>query len=489
MTAAPTIVWFERDLRLEDNRALIEAAAMRRPVLPVYILDEEDSGRWRLGGASRWWLHHSLTALAADLRSIGLPLILRRGRAADIIPALAAEAAAGLVTWNRRYEPWCHARDRRIKIALHHEGISARSYNAALLHEPWRVKTGSGQPYRLFTPFWRALRALEGSGAPLPKWPPHLRAPRRLPISDRLFKWRLLPTRPDWSGGLRSNWLPGERGARIRLLDFLDNGLADYRDQRDRPDREGTSMLSPHLHHGEISPRTVWAAVETATAADPSLAPDGEAYLRRLARREFSHHLLFNHDHLPDRPLRAEFADFPWREAPHQLRAWQQGRTGYPIVDAGMRQLWRTGWMHNRVRMIAASFLVKDLMVPWQEGAAWFWDTLVDANLASNAANWQWMAGCGADAAPFFRVSNPVLQGEKFDPDGTYVREFVPELAHLPTAHIHKPWAAPAAVLAVAGVRLGIDYPTPIVDHPLARRRALDALADMKQVAARVDSA
>ncbi|BBK41576.1 deoxyribodipyrimidine photo-lyase [Allostella vacuolata] len=445
-------------------------------MLPVFVLDDATPGGWRRGAASRWWLHHSLSALAADLARLGLPLVLRRGPAEAAIAALVQDSGATAVMWNRRYEPWNRQRDEGIKVALHAAGIEASSHNGALLREPWEVTTGGGRPYQVFTPFWRALRSLPGPGQPLPV-PSGMAAPDRAPAGDRLDDWALRPTRPDWAGGLSRTWTPGEAGARERLASFLDRALPAYRTGRDRPDRDGTSMLSPHLHMGEVSPRTVWNAVEAADA-------DGEAFLRELGWREFCHQLLFHHGDLADAPLRPEFARMPWRDDPQQLAAWQQGRTGYPIVDAGMRQLWQTGWMHNRVRMVAASFLVKDLLLPWQAGEAWFWDTLVDADLANNAANWQWVAGCGADAAPFFRVFNPVLQGEKFDPDGRYVRQFVPELAPLDDRWIHQPWAAPAEALHRAGIRLGRDYPWPIVDHAAARQRALAALDHAKRVAA-----
>lgn len=481
---APVIVWFERDLRLADNPALAEAAASGRPILPLFVLDDEAPGRWSPGGASRWWLGQSLAALAADLRRLALPLLLRRGPAERIVPAVAAEAGAALVTWNRRYDPWSRARDGAVKAALGASGIDARSRNGACLREPWEVRTGQDEPYRVFTPFWRTLRAMGSPGKPLP-------APARDDVKaagamdgDQLEDWQLAPTKPDWAGGLRRTWQPGEAGARQRLKTFLDEGLAGYREGRDRPDQAGTSMLSPHLHFGELSPRTAWAAVEEAIAADPACSAGGEAFLRELGWREFCCQLLFHHDTLPERPLRPEFADMPWRTASRDLAAWQRGRTGYPIVDAGMRQLWETGWMHNRVRMIVASFLVKDLLIPWQAGEAWFWDTLVDADLANNAANWQWVAGCGADAAPFFRIFNPVLQGRKFDPDGAYVRRFVPELARLPDDRIHEPWKAPRDVLARAGIELGRDYPLPIVDHGAARERALAALDALKRSAA-----
>ncbi|BBK38022.1 deoxyribodipyrimidine photo-lyase [Allostella sp. ATCC 35155] len=481
--AAPILVWFERDLRLSDNPALTDAAASGRPVLPLFVLDDDRPGAWRRGGASRWWLAQSIAALAGALRRIGLPLVLRRGPADAVVPALAQSVGASAVVWNRRYEPWARRRDAAIKQALAEDDIAARSHNGTLLREPWEVRSGKDEPYRVFTPFWRALLALGVDGRPLPV-PDRLPTPPTVPGGDRLEDWQLTPSQPDWAGGLRRTWTPGEAGARRRLTAFLDGGLAGYREGRDRPDRVGTSMLSPHLHFGEISPRSVWHAALAAEAAEPARTGDVEAYLRELGWREFSYQLLFHNDGLADAPLRPEYAAMPWRDAPEELRAWQRGRTGFPIVDAGMRQLWETGWMHNRVRMIVASFLVKDLLLPWQAGEAWFWDTLVDADLANNAASWQWVAGCGADAAPFFRIFNPVLQGRKFDPDGAYVRRFVPELARLPARWIHEPWAAPADVLAAAGLALGRHYPRPIVDHGAARTRALAALESIARSAA-----
>jgi deoxyribodipyrimidine photo-lyase len=340
--------------------------------------------------------------------------------------------------------------------------------------EPWRIKTRQGEPYKVFTPFWKALRAAMPPDRPLAA-PEHVRGVMSGPESDRLDDWGLLPTMPDWAGGLREAWTPGEAGARARLEAFLEEGLDRYADGRDRPDRSGTSRLSPHLHFGEVSPRQAWHGALGAQASRDLPERQVGAFLRELGWREFCLHLLHHWPRLPVQAWRSDFAAFAWAEDRAGLSAWQAGRTGYPIVDAGMRELWRTGWMHNRVRMVAASFLVKHLLIPWQDGEAWFWDTLVDADLASNAANWQWVAGSGADAAPYFRIFNPVLQGRRFDPDGAYVRQWVPELGRLPANHVHAPWEAPAAVLEGAGVRLGIDYPHPLVDHKAARKRALAA--------------
>ena len=462
------LVWFRQDLRLADNPALVAAAASGRPVLPVYVLDE--SLPWSPGAASRWWLRRSLAALARDLAKRGLPLILRRGRAAEVIEDLVAAAGATSVVWNRVYEPAAVARDTQVKARLKARGIAVESFNASALIEPWEL----GKAYQVFTPFWRALQGWGGPPRPVP-------APRELVpaaasiASDDLTLWKLEPTTPDWAGGLRETWVPGERGAAERLDAFIGHANG-YKHGRDRPDREETSRLSPHLHFGEIGPRQVWHSVATRV-------PEADAFLRELAWREFSLHLLHRTPDLPEQPLRPAFAEFPWRDDDAQLRRWQKGLTGYPIVDAGMRQLWQTGWMHNRVRMVAASFLVKHLLLPWQAGERWFWDTLVDADLANNAASWQWVAGCGADAAPYFRIFNPMLQGEKFDPAGDYVRRFVPELARLPASHIHAPWTAPEAMLADAGVRLGETYPPPMVDHTTARARALSAFKTLKAAA------
>jgi deoxyribodipyrimidine photo-lyase len=466
----PAIVWFRDDLRLSDNPALTEATASGAPLVALYVLDDAAMGAWRLGTASRWWLHHSLSSLAADLGARGVPLVLRRGSGDVALFSLLSETKARSVYWNRLYEPWAVRRDGEIKARLRAEGVKAESFNASLLFEPSAVRNAQGEPYRVFTPFWRACLSRPAPETPLP-------APSRLrgapaPESERLEDWRLLPTRPDWAGGLREAWTPGEPAAQAKLADFAKAGAARYGAARDALGDGMVSRLSPHLHFGELSPRQVWRAV--ATQAQEA----GAAYLRQLGWREFSRHLLFANPDMPEKPLDRSFARFPWREDGEGLEAWKKGRTGYPLVDAAMRELWATGYMHNRARMVAASFLVKHLLIHWREGEDWFWDTLVDADLANNACGWQWVAGCGADAAPYFRVFNPVLQGEKFDPEGLYVRRFVPELAKLETKWIHRPWEAPKAVLEAAGVSLGETYPLPIVDHARARARALAAYAE-----------
>jgi len=473
----PLIHWFRQDLRLGDHPALSAAVASGSPVIPLYILDDETPGRWAPGGASRWWLYHSLEVLQESLAKLGAPLVLRRGRALDVLLELVRETDAKSVCWTRCYEPHAAALEAKLAFELEAEGVEWRRFGGSLLYEPEAVSTTDDRPYRVFTPFWRACRGLSQPKVPVSA-PKRIEAVSNPPRSERLADWGLLPT-PDWAGGLRSCWTPGERGAQSALERFLEDALGDYAGSRDRPDRRGTSRLSPHLHHGEISPRQCWHAVQSWIGAGGS-AKDGEAFMRELFWREFSYHLLHHFPSLPDSPFRDEFEEFAWHSDRWALEPWQGGRTGFPIVDAAMRELWHTGWMHNRARMVVASFLVKDLLIPWQEGEAWFWDTLVDADLANNAASWQWVAGCGADAAPYFRVFNPVLQGRKFDPEGHYVRQWLPALAALPAEHIHAPWEAPASVLDDADVRLGDTYPQPIVDHREARKRALAAYERIK---------
>ncbi len=473
ITGAPVIWWIRQDLRVTDNAALMAALATGAPVLPLYVLDDDAAGAWAPGGAGRWWLHHSLASLGDALHARGAALILRRGRAEEVLPALAAEIGARAVHAGRMYEPWARARDKRVAAALAERGIAIEGARTALLFEPWEIRTKTGGPYGVYTPFSRACFAAPAPPQPTPA-PDRIPAPATLPASDDLATWGLLPTRPDWAGGLRETWTPGETGAAARLEAFVASALARYDAARNRPDLPGTSGLSPHLHWGEISPAAVWHA---ALAAGAARGAGTETFLKELLWREFSHHLLWHRPEMPEEALKPAFAAFPWRNDKAALKAWQKGLTGYPIVDAGMRQLWHTGWMHNRVRMITASFLVKHLLLPWQAGEAWFWDTLVDADLAANSASWQWVAGSGADAAPYFRIFNPVLQGEKFDPDGAYVRRWVPELARLPASVIHKPWDAAPPLLKQAGVTLGRSYPAPIVEHGAARARALAALA------------
>jgi deoxyribodipyrimidine photo-lyase len=480
------IVWLRRDLRLHDNPALHTAAERHERLLPVYVHAPEEEAPWAPGAASRWWLHHSLAALAAALRGIGLPLVIVRGPSLDALRGVIAATGATAVYWNRLYEPAAIERDRRVKDALREQGLDCESSNAALLAEPWTVKTSSGGPYRVFTPFWRAASAhLEGLPPPLPV-PPRLQAPRQTPPSLPLDELQLLP-RIAWDEGLRAQWQPGESGALAALERFCEDGVAGYRGLRDRPAVAGTSQLSPALHFGEIGPRQiVWRLrrLESGHAGDAA-AESTAAYRRELGWREFAHHLLFHFPHTADAPLDRRFERLAWRrprDYAADLRAWQRGRSGIPLVDAGMRQLWTTGWMHNRVRMIVASLLTKNLLVPWQEGARWFWDTLVDADLANNTLGWQWTAGCGADAAPYFRIFNPVLQGTRFDPQGEYLRSWVPELSLLSDDAIHAPWQARPAALTAAGFEPGRDYPLPIVDLATSRRRALAAYEPLRKL-------
>lgn len=477
MNNSASIVWFRLDLRLADNPALEAAVKRGEAIVPVFIFAPEEEAPWQPGGASRWWLHQSLAALEAELRLLESKLILRIGPSHETLQNLAKETGASAIFWNRRYEPAMIARDAEIKKALRAGGVEAESFNAALLHEPWTIENQSGKPFRVFTPFWKRCMAEAPPTPPLPK-PKRLPAPKTWPKSLPLDALELEP-KIKWAEGIQAASQPGEEGARTQLKHFLRNGVNNYGEQRNLPGTSGTSRLSPHLHFGEISPRQIWHGLRQQAEARglPDAKWRSNQFLTEIGWREFSHHLLFHFPGTTSEPLRPEFARFPWRQDEVFLRAWQKGGTGYPIVDAGMRELWATGWMHNRVRMIVASFLVKDLLLSWTEGARWFWDTLVDADLAQNTLGWQWTAGCGADAAPYFRIFNPISQGEKFDLQGNYVRRWCPELAKLPDQWLHKPWQAPAEVLNQAGVRIGKDYPEPVVSHSIAREIALEAFA------------
>ena len=480
MTIAPVLLWFRHDLRLRDHRALAAAIATGRPVIPVYVLDDETPGNWRPSGASRWWLHGSLHALNQDLLTLGSRLTLKRGSTVEQLKRLMAETGADTVYATRDYEPWARRLEQDVASCFEEQGLVFKRFAGRLLFEPETPKTKAGEPFKVFTPFFKACLALGSPKPPLSRPDHPITTPETWPLSDSLDDWEFLPSQPDWAGGLRTSWRPGEAGAIARLDAFMDEALSDYHERRNRPDRPGTSRLSPHLHFGEISPHYCWQAVETRLSRESHAERGGRSFLRELIWREFSYHLLFHWPDLPSKAFRPEFEAFPWQHDNAALRAWQRGRTGYPIVDAGMRELWQTGWMHNRVRMIVASFLIKDLLIPWQEGEAWFWDTLVDADLANNAASWQWVAGSGADAAPYFRVFNPVLQGKKFDPKGEYVRAYLPELRELPLDYLHAPWEAPKEVLADANITLGDTYPSPIVDHGAARQCALEAYETVK---------
>jgi deoxyribodipyrimidine photo-lyase len=466
MSETPAIVWFRQDLRLADNPALAAALASGRSLLLLYLLDDETPGKWKIGAAARWWLHKSLEALGREIAKRGGALMLRRGRAESVLPQVLQETGARAVFWNRCYEPYAVARDAALKQSLSRASIEVQSFNASLLFEPWTVKTKGGEPFKVFTPFWRACVQQGVDRTPL-------HAPKRLPAalphmaSDSLGDWALLPTQPNWTLGFEPEWAPGEAGAHAALQRFLAARLSDYAEARNDLAVNATSRLSPHLHFGEISPLQVWSATGD--------APGAAKFLSEIGWREFSYNLLFHWPSLPETNWRETFDAFPWREDTAALEAWRRGRTGYPVVDAAMRELWTTGYMHNRARMIAASFLIKHLMIDWRHGEGWFWDTLLDADLANNAASWQWVAGSGADAAPYFRIFNPVTQGERYDSEGAYVRRWLPEIAGLPNAVIHRPWEASTAQLSAAKVELGRTYPRPIVDHAQARERALAA--------------
>ena len=476
--APPVIVWFRQDLRLADNPALTAAADSGHSVLPVYILDDANAGNWQIGAASRWWLHQSLMSLNESLCG---HLRYFRGDGAEILTRLAQDLDVAAVYWNRCYEPWRIDRDRQINAGLKVKGCSVESFNGSLLFEPQGVSKADGSPYKVFTPFYRKGCL---ANAPSPRFPieaPELKAFDASPFGHELEALELMPS-VRWYDTIAEAWTPGETGAFVQLERFLDGGIRNYKEDRNRPDLENVSRLSPHLHFGEISPHQVWHAAN-ALKAIGGLEKDIDHFLSELGWREFSNYLLYHWPALPQDNLQEKFNRFPWRDDAASLRRWQRGQTGYPIVDAGMRELWQTGYMHNRVRMIVGSFLVKNLLLHWHHGEAWFWDTLVDADLANNSAGWQWIAGCGADAAPYFRIFNPVTQGQKFDPDGAYVRRFVPEIARLPDKFLHNPWLAPAAVVAEAGIALGSDYPHPMVDLKASRERALKAFRSIGEPA------
>jgi deoxyribodipyrimidine photo-lyase len=537
-----TLVWLRRDLRLADQPALQAAAARGGPVYPVYIHAPDEEAPWAPGAASCWWLHHSLHAFMQDLARIGSRLLLRKGPSLTVLETLLQQTGADAVFWNRLYEPAARARDQNVEKSLLARGYQVQTFNAALWFEPWEIASGTGEPYRVFSPFWKACQRQEwAQRVPLPtvtQLPAPVGAaanptavPTAVPTEDSpadspavpnaggvAGNWpdtlppealALLPTIA-WDQGLAAVWQPGEAGAQARLQAFCDQAVLHYATGREFPARPGTSRLSPHLHFGELSPRQI-AMELLARGLDPQ-AKGVEHFLRELGWREFAYHLLVHFPQTPEQPLYRRFESFPWRVAPADLRAWQQGRTGIPIVDAAMRELWQTGWMHNRARMIVASFLTKNLRLHWLEGARWFWDTLVDADLAANTLGWQWAAGCGADAAPYFRIFNPVLQAQRFDAEGEYVRRYVPELTHLPPATLHTPWvptrkptparrSAPRGTLPLPGLfpsaeqeastghpamgmgptpPVGAVYPPPIVDLQKSRQEALEAFARMR---------
>lgn len=466
-------MWFRQDLRLRDNPALHHAAS-EGDVLAVYILDDTAPESAQLGGASQWWLHHSLSALQQSLND---NLLIVKGNPVDILPKLANEYGCRQVVWNRGYEPWQIQRDTQVKAMLKDMELTVQSFNGNLLWEPWTVLKKDGTPYKVYTPYYRKGCLAQ----PAPRMP--LPAPEQLHTltpkqSAQLDDLGLIPE-ITWYTQMEAIWQPGEEGAARNLSRFLPDAVAVYKEERNLPAVTGTSLLSPHLHFGEMSPNQIWyAAIDSLNGQLDH--PDLDCYLSELGWREFSHYLLFHWPTLPADNFNPKFNAFPWRNDPDALKAWQKGQTGIPIVDAGMRELWQTGYMHNRVRMIVGSFLVKNLLIDWREGERWFWDCLLDADMAANSASWQWVAGSGADAAPYFRIFNPVTQGEKFDPEGEYVKRYCPELSKMPPKFIHKPWEAPDNIRGYAGVALGHNYPKPLVDLKASRQRALDAFATIK---------
>ena len=470
MKTAVNILWFRQDLRLSDNPALLAAIAGNATILPIYILDDENAQKWGMGGASRWWLHKSLEALNVSLSG---NLCFFKGKAEDIISKLVHEKNVTGVYWNRCYEPWRIKRDKRIKASLMKQNILVKSYNGSLLFEPPNIKKDDGTPYKVFTPFYKKGCLVNG----LPPREPQ-ETPDRINFDSTLKKIPLseLELMPEinWYKDMQDEWVPGEQAAKEQLKKFSQVGIKEYKVGRNRPDKEFVSKLSPYLHFGELSPNQAWHCIKNLNDTQ-SYQSSIEHFLSELGWREFSNNLLYYWNELPENNLQKKFDRFPWLNDANTLKKWQHGLTGYPIIDAGMRQLWKTGYMHNRVRMVTGSFLVKNLMLDWRHGEQWFWDTLLDADLANNSASWQWIAGCGADAAPYFRIFNPILQGEKFDPDGVYVRKYVPELKNLSSRYIHKPWEAPTKILSEAKIVLGDNYPRPMVDIKKSRDRALMA--------------
>ncbi len=459
----PIILWFRRDLRLADQAALVAACESGAPVIPVFILDDETPKHRKMGAASRWWLHHSLQSLDADLRKAGSRLILRRGKSDDVLTQLVKDSGASAIHCIRHYEPWWRSAERAIAKVLP-DGCQLICHEGNYLLPPGSVTTGAGTPFKIYTPFMRALWQHMPPHKPAPP-PKEMSAPSKWPVSEKLGDWNLLPTKPDWAGGFAKMWNPGEAGAAERVADFADFAR-NYDHDRNMPSIDGSSFLSPHLHFGEISPATVWHAMKDKGGTSA-------VFLKEIVWRDYAQNVILQFPNYGAKNGRDAFNALPWRtgnEAQADLKAWQRGKTGYPIVDAGMRQLWATGWMHNRVRMIAASFLIKHLLIDWRQGEQWFWDTLVDADYGSNSVNWQWTAGTGIDSNMFVRIMAPLSQSEKFDA-GDYIRKWVPELAGLDDPYIHDP--------DEFGMRPA-NYPAKLIGHREARERALAAYAEIK---------
>ena len=463
--------WFRQDLRLSDNPALYEASK-NDEVIPVYILDDQNSGEYSLGEASRFWLHHSLSDLNKNLNQ---NLSLYQGDPLETLLDIIDRFEIGAVYWNRCYEPWRIKRDTQIKAELESKGVLVKTYSGSLLWEPWTIKKDDGTPYKVFTPFYRkgCLNSKEPR-KPIPKVAiSHYFRDKENSLN--LNELSLLPS-TRWDIPMQSYWEIGETGALKRLSKFIENGIEQYKDGRNFPSKPYVSRISPHIHFGELSPNQAWYLAKQ-KGSDRNI----DHFLSELGWREFSYSQLYFNPELPKKNLQSKFDQFPWETNSKNLSAWQKGHTGIPMVDAGMRELWLTGSMHNRVRMVVGSFLVKNLLLDWRHGERWFWDCLVDADLASNSASWQWVAGCGADAAPYFRIFNPVTQGEKFDPDGEYIREYIPELKDLPNKFLYSPWEAPKEILETANIVLGKDYPEPIINLKSSREKALDAFKSLKK--------
>ena len=475
MTLAPTILWFRKDLRLEDNSALKAAIVAGAPVIPLFIWSPDESGGWAPGAASKWWLHQALKSLSESFKEVSGEFVLREGDSLGQLRDIIEKTGAKRVYWNRRYESPHRELDASIKRQLREDGIEVESFNSSLLNEPHTAATGGGNPYKVYTPYWKKVKDRPIEPIADPDFD-SLKFPEAYPQTVALDSLGLLPEE-QWHHKFFQHWEVSEAAAQERLEKFLNQPVEGYNQARDIPSEDGTSSLSPYLHWGLIGPRQIMHSLK----AKHDLGKEGPGvYAKEIYWREFAYNVLYHFPQTPDAPLREKYADFPWEPDANALKRWQRGQTGYPIVDAGMRQLYATGWMHNRVRMVVSSLLVKHLLQDWREGASWFWNTLVDADLASNTLGWQWSAGCGADAAPYFRVFNPITQGKKFDTEGEYVRKWVPEIAKLPNKFIHEPWEAPVGILEYAGVKLGKDYPKPIIDHKEGRARALAALDQFK---------
>lgn len=480
MSENPAIIWFRKDLRLSDNPALAAAIESKSPIIPIFIWAPEEEKPWMPGEASQWWLHHSLLDLDNELKKLGSKLYCFKGKSLEVLEQIIKETGADKVFWNRRYEKYIIERDSKIKSKLNEAKIEAKSFNASLLKEPWEIQNQQGKAYKVYTPFSKNFYHLAEEPPQLAPKPKQINSNIELSSHLSVEDLDLLP-KLNWIDNLAQAWKPGSSNVGKALKAFVKNKHNDYSEARDRPDLNGISRLSPYLHFGEISPKEIWHEVIKSKGAKNLVQKKNlDVFLKQIIWREFGYHLIYHFPETHSEPLNEKFKNFAWLKSKKNLEAWQKGLTGYPIVDAGMRELWHTGWMHNRVRMIVGSFLVKDLLISWSEGAKWFWDTLVDADLANNSLGWQWIGGCGADAAPYFRVFNPILQSIKFDPEGKYIRKWVPELKDLPNEWLHKPFEASPEILSKANISLGKDYPLPLIDHKFARDRALATLNKLK---------